>query len=410
MSINNERGKSVFLFKMNIVFIILFLNSIFSPLFAIALKWDIKEGERIEFTKSARVRYYINSDLKRIYEERNIIDLTCSRKTDSSMAVNGVFSVFHRESGTSVFRLREQYLSEFSMDTRGRMDVSDTVYMPNLRHLPSFPASEVKPGDSWSAPVDMIVTGFSLPLKLLLSADYKLLSVEKNDGKEIANIKYKYTIEKDLTKKKYPADFPMKIIGTNEGIIKWDIASGKPVDTREAYHVMFIFGSGRQGFSTLELRMDMDSKNSVYSPFTEDQKQKDKAELKKSIPEGSGIEVETDKRGMVLRLGDVLFDFDSFSLKKEAVENLYSAAEAIKKKYPDREIIVEGHTDITGDKSYNMKLSEKRSQTVAEFLKAKMGHDKISYRGFGSALPVADNSSKEGRQKNRRVEIIIKLK
>ena len=105
----------------------------------------------------------------------------------------------------------------------------------------------------------------------------------------------------------------------------------------------------------------------------------------------------------------MLFDFDSYALKKDTEEKLRQIADIIKKKYPDREIIVEGHTDNIGEKDYNYSLSEKRAKTVAEYLKGKLGHDKFSYKGYGSQNPLADNSTEEGRKKNRRVEIIIKL-
>ena len=82
----------------------------------------------------------------------------------------------------------------------------------------------------------------------------------------------------------------------------------------------------------------------------------------------------------------------------------------IRKKYPDREIIVEGHTDNTGDKQYNQGLSDRRAASVAEYLKKGVGHDKLSYKGYGSEKPISDNATKEGQAKNRRVEIIIKLK
>nr|WP_252831800.1 OmpA family protein [Brachyspira pilosicoli] len=83
---------------------------------------------------------------------------------------------------------------------------------------------------------------------------------------------------------------------------------------------------------------------------------------------------------------------------------------AIKQTYPDREIIVEGHTDNTGEANYNQALSEKRAKTVADYILPKLEHDKLSYRGFGDKEPIASNDNPDGRQKNRRVDIIIKLR
>ena len=110
-----------------------------------------------------------------------------------------------------------------------------------------------------------------------------------------------------------------------------------------------------------------------------------------------------------MRMSDLLFDFDSYELRNDTRDKLDQIAEAIKKKYPDREIIVEGHTDSKGEASYNLSLSEKRAMKVSEYLKSKSGHDKFSYKGYGKNNPMADNATAEGRKKNRRVEIIIKL-
>ena len=67
-----------------------------------------------------------------------------------------------------------------------------------------------------------------------------------------------------------------------------------------------------------------------------------------------------------MRMNDLLFDFDSYELRSDTREKLDQIAEEIKKKYPDREIIVEGHTDSVGEKAYNLSLSEKRAMKVSE--------------------------------------------
>ena len=70
---------------------------------------------------------------------------------------------------------------------------------------------------------------------------------------------------------------------------------------------------------------------------------------------------------------------------------------------------VRGHTDSTGDEAYNQQLSEKRAERVAEFLidSAELNPDGISFDGKGAKDPVAENSTAEGRARNRRVEIIL---
>jgi outer membrane protein OmpA-like peptidoglycan-associated protein len=141
---------------------------------------------------------------------------------------------------------------------------------------------------------------------------------------------------------------------------------------------------------------------------SEKQKEKDRDEIAVKLKD-SGIDVDTEKRGIVLRMGEVLFDFDSYALRPDVQGKLDRVVDIIREKYPDREIIVEGHTDTTGRPENNMNLSNRRARAVAEYLKPGVGHDKFSYRGFGPDRPISDKSTREGRQKNRRVEIIIKL-
>jgi outer membrane protein OmpA-like peptidoglycan-associated protein len=112
-------------------------------------------------------------------------------------------------------------------------------------------------------------------------------------------------------------------------------------------------------------------------------------------------------RGLELTLGDVLFDVDQASLKPGAVQNLGRLA-AFLKDYPDRAVLVEGHTDNTGSDEYNQSLSERRAESVRSFLISDgVDAQRVLARGYGKSYPIAGNDSAAGRQLNRRVEIVI---
>lgn len=103
----------------------------------------------------------------------------------------------------------------------------------------------------------------------------------------------------------------------------------------------------------------------------------------------------------------ILFDFDSFALKAAAREELTGMAKVLNK-YPDTQLLVEGHTDNVGRASYNQTLSEQRAASVADFLRTNsVASSRITQVGRGFDAPVADNSTAEGRSLNRRVEIAI---
>jgi outer membrane protein OmpA-like peptidoglycan-associated protein len=111
---------------------------------------------------------------------------------------------------------------------------------------------------------------------------------------------------------------------------------------------------------------------------------------------------------------DVLFDFDKASLKKEAVAALTNVASTIRE-HAGLPVRIEGYTDAKGTDSYNQRLSEQRANSVRAWLvtKARLKATKFATRGFGAKNPVAPNTKPDGsddpdgRQKNRRVEIVI---
>jgi outer membrane protein OmpA-like peptidoglycan-associated protein len=116
--------------------------------------------------------------------------------------------------------------------------------------------------------------------------------------------------------------------------------------------------------------------------------------------------VRTD-RGLVYTVGDVLFAFDGTDLKPGAYRELQELVDFLRR-HPDREIVIEGHTDSVGSPEYNQRLSRARAESVARFLREN-GVDpaRVSTRGYGERRPVASNDNSGGRQLNRRVEVVI---
>ncbi len=112
-------------------------------------------------------------------------------------------------------------------------------------------------------------------------------------------------------------------------------------------------------------------------------------------------------RGMVLTLGDVLFDTNKATLKSGAIQNIDKIAQFMRK-YTERTVVIEGHTDNTGDPQYNLELSINRALAIRGALEARgVDQDRVSTEGLGEEMPVASNDSAAGRQLNRRVEIIF---
>ena len=145
--------------------------------------------------------------------------------------------------------------------------------------------------------------------------------------------------------------------------------------------------------------MNIVSVYKIYDSISKEEEYKERKKLEDDL--GDNIIVDTVPEGLVLRLGEILFDTDSYNLKSESKETIDNIINAIKKNYPDREIIVQGHTDNTGREDYNKTLSERRAKTVADYILPNLNHDKLSYSGFGDKEPIAPNDTAEGRRKSR---------
>lgn len=120
-------------------------------------------------------------------------------------------------------------------------------------------------------------------------------------------------------------------------------------------------------------------------------------------------EVRREQDQLVVTMSEaVLFDLNSAALKPVAMDRLAQMADVLVR-YPENNILVKGHTDNTGSERYNQDLSERRAKAVKNYLILKgVSAASITAIGFGKTMPVAPNTTAEGRQKNRRVEIEIK--
>ena len=119
------------------------------------------------------------------------------------------------------------------------------------------------------------------------------------------------------------------------------------------------------------------------------------------------LRLQKTERGLVLTLGDVLFDTGQATLKSGANETMDRLATALREK-SGRKVTIEGHTDNVGSDASNQSLSERRAQAVQSALTQRgVTRNQITALGKGENFPIATNDSADGRQSNRRVELIF---
>jgi len=110
----------------------------------------------------------------------------------------------------------------------------------------------------------------------------------------------------------------------------------------------------------------------------------------------------------VVLSNDILFDYGKANLSKKSKKTLNQAVELLNQ-IPNRSLVIQGHTDSLGSDEHNMELSEARAKAVYDYMMQQgLQIKKVTYKGYGETRPTADNSTREGRVANRRVEFRLK--
>ncbi|MCL2558245.1 MAG: OmpA family protein [Treponema sp.] len=305
------------------------------------------------------------------------------------------------------FQWAREYDSEFSRDRRGIMDVGARYFMPVVRNVPVFPARALRPGDRWSHEgheVHDFRDGFGIasPYVIPFVAFYEFLGEREWAGRMLPAFSVTYSI--GLTPQPVPGRvFPRRIAGNSDQVVFWDLELGQPVAYTEDFRYLFELSDGRtieyRGWAQAEivesLRMDREG---IAREIAEDI-----ARL--------GIEdvfVRVSDEGIIITLEDVQFQPDTTIMLEGEMEKLQRIAEILAR-YPERDILVGGHTALAGTAEGRMSLSIQRAAVVADYLidLGARAPERVVVRGYGAERPVADNATEEGMRRNRRVEITI---
>jgi len=121
----------------------------------------------------------------------------------------------------------------------------------------------------------------------------------------------------------------------------------------------------------------------------------------------SDLKAKQTDLGIVLTVGDVLFSTGKADVAAGGLRSIDKLAEFLKKN-PNRNLLIEGHTDNTGNEDFNLKLSQQRADAVRDQLVSRgIAPERITTKGYGPKYPAVDNDSAAGRQQNRRVEVLV---
>jgi len=320
--------------------------------------------------------------------------------------LRGTFETSERASGSPAFVVTASYDSEFKRDRLGRYEISPEYYMPVVRNDPTFPDRELRPGDTWAAPAeerhDLRPLGIPDAYSLPIDVHYKFIGPARRDGTDVLALSASYTIFlRPPEPRAHAGLFPVQIAGYSDQRIYWDPKVGDAIAYEEKFDLVFDWSDG----STREWRGTASSKQLSAERMD---RATMKAEVEKAVSDLPDVSVAATEGGVTISLENVQFEADSARLKPAELGKVARVAEVLKR-YPDRDILVAGHSARAGYAAGRKQLSEERAKAVAEQLIALGARpsDRVRAVGYGDERPAASNDTEEGRARNRRVEITI---
>jgi outer membrane protein OmpA-like peptidoglycan-associated protein len=176
------------------------------------------------------------------------------------------------------------------------------------------------------------------------------------------------------------------------------------IRTREAERAIFLAETRRRDAERRAMEANLAREEAEQAREHAENEAAKARNLKNSLAD---LNARQTNRGLVVTLGDVLFETDKFELEAGAQAAMEQLAKLMVD-HPERRLLIEGHTDSLGPDTYNLSLSTLRAEAVRDALVSRgVDTSRITTEGLGEAYPVASNDTAGGRQENRRVEIVI---
>jgi len=398
----------------------------FFSLFIFSMIPQNAAGEVFEFQHSAGDKYrilsivreevYINRKLSHSAEILNRIAVEVTDVRNGKGQHKVVFQTSERavyapgvrtQQAQTGFHWAREYESIFDRDRLGYISIDPKYYMPVVRNVPVFPGRPLKPGDTWNADGHEMhdfrdAFGIEKPYRIPFTAFYSFLGDREWKGVVYPAFSVKYRIVTSPMAVRGQI-WPERITGSSDQIVFWDVENGRIVAYEETFSMRF----------DLSDRRSIEYKGSAEAEVIESEmmdKEKIAADIKDEINRLKipDIEVKVVDEGVSLNLEDIRFYAETNIMLPGEQEKLDKIAEILKR-FPQRDILVAGHSALGPSRVDLTQLSKDRAKTVTDYLLAKNVRtaDRIVMRGYGTEKPVASNNNEEGRRKNRRVEITL---
>jgi outer membrane protein OmpA-like peptidoglycan-associated protein len=386
------------------------------------LRFKYKKGDNYRVLSTVKEEVKVNGRLDHTAE---IVNRVSARITDVDKDGRGfneaTFTTMESSrsvTGTAPLNYGEEYESKYWRNERGTYEIGEKYFMPVVRDVPSLPEKAVKPGDSWTAnghEAHDLRRSFANdePFKVPFTATYTYLRDEEgisSDSKaekktfQVLSVKYTLSFESPIPENPWTLedDFPVTTMGYSTQTIWWDNEKGQIDHYTEEFRILMETYLGKM----------YDFKGSAHAEVTEFERTATDAKLAEVLEKVKDLDLQDvsvakTEKGLTISIENIQFEPNSANLLESEQKKLDKIAKIIESFTND--LLISGHTALSGTAESCQILSEERAQSVANYLIKTKVRDKyhLYTQGFGARVPIASNATKEGMAKNRRVEITI---
>ena len=312
----------------------------------------------------------------------------------------------------------EEYESKYWRDARGIYEIGKQYFMPVVRDVPALPEKKVKIGDTWTAngheAHDLRRTfANNEPFCVPFTATYTYLRDEEgisSDSKhekktfQVLSVKYTLSFESPIPENPWAlgGDFPVETMGYSNQTIWWDNEKGQIDHYTEDFRIVMKTYLGET----------YDFTGKAHAEVTDFERSATDANLAVVLEKVKDLDlpdvnVTKSEKGLTISVENIQFKPNSAELLDSEKEKLNKIAKIIED-FPN-DLLISGHTALSGTPESCQILSEERADSVAQYLIKTGVRDKyhLYTQGFGARVPIASNATPEGMARNRRVEITI---
>jgi outer membrane protein OmpA-like peptidoglycan-associated protein len=385
------------------------------PLYAFNFRYHYTLGEQYRFVGNDSQKKYIEGDKTAIVQNMQVrMAYRVAEVTGNSGRLIGnvhTSEVDPNNNGASLWS--NDYPSDFWRDEQGHYTVAPSFFKPMVRNVPLFPKGEVAEGEKWQADGEEVLdlrtlTGLKAPFIIPFNGQYRYIGPVQLDGKSYqkiaVNYSYNHVLPKPLRARKVGESYLTAIETSYEQELYWDSDLGQIAYYSERYATILTDSNGIRQITEGEANARLVEAIPM-----------DKEDLKATLKEQAekldmgNLTIEEADKGVKLTLDDIKFKADTNEFLNQHEADKVAKIGKLLQGQQGRDIVITGHTAATGNNLAEQKLSEERALAVANYL-IQLGYrtkENLIIEGKGGSNPIANNTTNEGKARNRRVEITI---